>query len=34
MQSMGSNAQHIAVIAVSMDPKGDTPLPPKFHQRA
>ena len=24
MQSLGSNAQHIAVLAVSMDPKGDT----------
>lgn len=24
MQIMGSNAQHIAVLAVSMDPKGDT----------
>ena len=26
MQSLGSNAQHIAVIAVSMDPKGDTAI--------
>ena len=25
MQSLGNNAQHVAVIAVSMDPKGDTP---------
>ena len=24
MQSLGSNAQHVAVLAVSMDPKGDT----------
>ena len=24
MQSLGSDAQHIAVLAVSMDPKGDT----------
>ena len=24
MQSLGNNAQHIAVLAVSMDPKGDT----------
>ena len=24
MQSLGSNAAHIAVLAVSMDPKGDT----------
>src|SRR3989440_5804394 len=24
MQSLGSNAQHIAVLAISMDPKGDT----------
>jgi protein SCO1 len=26
MQSLGSNAQHIAVLAVSMDPKGDTAI--------
>ena len=26
MQSLGSNAQHIAVLAVSMDPKGDTAM--------
>src|SRR5215472_3264891 len=26
MQSLGTNAQHIAVLAVSMDPKGDTAI--------